>query len=223
MKPGPRPRRSTAEVQDSILASAAREFAERGYAETTMRSVAQAANVSLSVLHRHYETKAELFTAALLTPFTDVFSAFVGSWRAQLNDRWDDDHMIHEFVSDLYGALQQHRGALLQLVALRDANEAELTAAFAESFASSFSVLTEIGVQEAEARAYDHPATPSFGVWLCIVLVVGQVLMEPWAPANTKASPSGGETLDTVGLLSRMVAYGIHLEPSGSAVVKCER
>jgi AcrR family transcriptional regulator len=53
-------RRSPAELRTLLLDAARAEFGANGYANTTNRDVARRAGVALSVLYRHFETKAEL-------------------------------------------------------------------------------------------------------------------------------------------------------------------
>jgi len=53
------------EVRNRILASAQREFYERGYEGAAMRSIASAAGSSLGNLYRYYANKQELYAAVV--------------------------------------------------------------------------------------------------------------------------------------------------------------
>ena len=57
------PLRSQA-TRDRILSEARRLFAERGYEHTTMRAIAAAANINVSIVARYYGSKADLFAVA---------------------------------------------------------------------------------------------------------------------------------------------------------------
>lgn len=59
----PAPLRSQA-TRDRILVEARRLFAERGYEHTTMRAIAAAANINVSIVARYYGSKADLFAVA---------------------------------------------------------------------------------------------------------------------------------------------------------------
>lgn len=59
----PAPLRSQA-TRDRILVEARRLFAERGYVQTTMRAIAAAANINVSIVARYYGSKADLFAVA---------------------------------------------------------------------------------------------------------------------------------------------------------------
>jgi len=64
--------------RERVLAGAARIFAERGYAGTTMRAVAQHVGLQAGSLYYHYRSKEELIEAVLamaLTGVTDSVSA----------------------------------------------------------------------------------------------------------------------------------------------------
>ncbi|MBU1176046.1 MAG: TetR family transcriptional regulator [Alphaproteobacteria bacterium] len=51
-------------TRDRILAEARRLFAERGFERTTMRAIATAANINVSIVARYYGSKADLFALA---------------------------------------------------------------------------------------------------------------------------------------------------------------
>ena len=53
------------EVRNRILASARREFYEKGYDGAAMRSIAAAAGTSLGNLYRYYKNKQELYAAVV--------------------------------------------------------------------------------------------------------------------------------------------------------------
>jgi AcrR family transcriptional regulator len=54
-----------AATRDRILVAAARRFAERGVAGTTIRDIAREAGVSLGIVHHHFGSKAELHRRSL--------------------------------------------------------------------------------------------------------------------------------------------------------------
>jgi AcrR family transcriptional regulator len=93
-RPGP------TRTKEAILGVARAQFAQRGYAATTVRSVAAAAGVNPALVHHHFGRKEQLFLAALALPvnpaevigqllaegpraeFPDrLVRYFVGAWR----------------------------------------------------------------------------------------------------------------------------------------------
>lgn len=61
-------------IRDAALAAARSAFAARGYARTTYKGIAAAAGVAPTVLRKYYNSKGDLFAAALRLP-TDPTSA----------------------------------------------------------------------------------------------------------------------------------------------------
>jgi AcrR family transcriptional regulator len=64
MTTGPRPRDSTA-TRAALLGAARELFADRGYAGTTVRGVAERAGVNQALLFRYFGNKEALFTEAV--------------------------------------------------------------------------------------------------------------------------------------------------------------
>lgn len=59
---------ATSETVATVLAAARRQFAARGYAATTNKTVAEAAGLAHTAIYNHFGSKARLFTAV----FVDV-------------------------------------------------------------------------------------------------------------------------------------------------------
>lgn len=63
-----RPRKGEPNARDLILAAATEEFGEVGYDASTTRGIAARAGVDPALLHHHFGTKADLFTASIGAP-----------------------------------------------------------------------------------------------------------------------------------------------------------
>ena len=61
-------------IRDAALAAARSAFAARGYARTTYKGIAAAAGIAPAVLRKYYDSKGDLFAAAVRLP-TDPASA----------------------------------------------------------------------------------------------------------------------------------------------------
>lgn len=61
-------------IRDAALAAARSAFAARGYARTTYKGIAAAAGIAPAVLRKYYDSKGDLFAAAIRLP-TDPASA----------------------------------------------------------------------------------------------------------------------------------------------------
>jgi AcrR family transcriptional regulator len=53
-------------VRDSIVSAAARLFVERGFAETRMDAISEAADIAVGTVYNYFKTKTELLVAILL-------------------------------------------------------------------------------------------------------------------------------------------------------------
>jgi AcrR family transcriptional regulator len=114
-----------------ILDAARAQFAERGYAGTTIRSVAAAAQVNPALIHHYFGTKDQLFLAALhwpLDPVSVVTELLATGPRAQFPRRF-----AHAFIA---AWRDQDTGPALQAVlrrAVADSNNAALLRGLADS------------------------------------------------------------------------------------------
>src|SRR5262245_51360514 len=101
-------RRSTEEVRALIVEAASELFAERGYTQTTMRDVASAAGIGLSVLYRQFSNKERLFSATLVAPFLASFEQFRASRTSVPDGGPTDEQLVGEFIRDLHHNLAVH-------------------------------------------------------------------------------------------------------------------
>jgi len=72
-----RRRRTREDVLQRIREAARQLFAERGYASSTTREIAQLADVSETLLFRYYGDKATLFGEVVTAPFHQLMADFV--------------------------------------------------------------------------------------------------------------------------------------------------
>ena len=84
-----RPRRKGERTAERILDAAEALFAEHGYAGTTLRDVARAADLRIPSLYNHFESKEALYSAVLergVGPVLAVLSAFMNEGTAGYRD-----------------------------------------------------------------------------------------------------------------------------------------
>ena len=108
-----------------ILAAAARTFAEKGYANTTTREIAEAADLAEGTLYNYFSNKREILLAiaheteapmeaavmatehirdreavvALVERALDLQETQVHFWRSLLAEAWVDDAILQQFVA----------------------------------------------------------------------------------------------------------------------------
>jgi AcrR family transcriptional regulator len=203
-------RRSTEEVRTLIVAAATELFASHGYARTTMRAVASAAGISLSVLHRQFPSKERLFSATLLAPFLASFEEFAAAWSNQVENPWDDERLVGEFVRDLYQNLADHRHTLVTLLAAGEDSSTELLEEVRQGLASGLTELRIMAEQEADRRGWFSAQTVRYSNALVIAMITGLVLIGPWL-----ADALIDDDDAMIDAATRLALHGMRLAPPG--------
>jgi AcrR family transcriptional regulator len=104
-----RRRRSAAEVRARIINSSREMFSARGYESATTRDIAQQADVSETLLFRHFDNKAALFDQAVVAPFDQLMGRFLQSrpQQATFEQRVRNSEL---FIAELLAYLNGNRG-----------------------------------------------------------------------------------------------------------------
>jgi AcrR family transcriptional regulator len=137
-----RPRRSTAEVRHLILQAARQRFAADGFGGATTIAIANAADVSETVLFRHFPTKERLFEAAVIEPFEEYVARYTKGWRYVPVIAADPATVLREYAAELYDIAAAQRELFAALM-VRGLHSDELTAAFARLDEMAQTVATE--------------------------------------------------------------------------------
>ncbi|MCB0918912.1 MAG: TetR family transcriptional regulator [Actinobacteria bacterium] len=95
-------------TREAVLSAARAAFHSRGYARTTMKGVAMAAGVAPSVLRKYYDSKEQMFAAAMRLPFDPTRSVpeLIGPGLEGMGERlvrgtfeiFDDDQARQQIV-----------------------------------------------------------------------------------------------------------------------------
>lgn len=115
LTPARRPRRSSAEVRELILGAAAKLFAEKGFAATTTREIADLAEVREATMFRIYDSKERLYEEAVLRPFTDFLETFTERWMTTDAPAGHPEEVLEQFVTELHDLVAEHRGLITAL------------------------------------------------------------------------------------------------------------
>lgn len=94
--------RARVETREKILATAVKLFSSHGYAETSLSQVARAARVSKALVLWHFDSKEQLFRAALqhfLAPY---------EIDARVLDGLDERQQVEKLVDDYYDFIAEH-------------------------------------------------------------------------------------------------------------------
>src|SRR6266550_143890 len=164
-------RRRPAEVRALLVQAAGQVFARKGYAQATTDDIAEEAGVAVSVMYRHFKNKSELFQEAVLSPFVEFLSGFDATWRAQLDQPWEERRLMGELLTLFYDSLRTHRDAVLSLIAADGSVDPEQAREVGELFQRMFGELRLIGESESASRGW----FPAQDIELTVRLALGMV------------------------------------------------
>jgi AcrR family transcriptional regulator len=181
-------RRRPAEVRRLVLDAARELFATKGFQGASTSEIASAAGVSESALFRHFETKADLFAAAVVEPFTAFMDEFAGIWERRRDEGRVPGELMREFVSELYDTVQARRGVVKALLATDDDPDHPAFAAARQGFQRMFAEFEAIGKDWSATQGVTIP-----GLELHERILVGMVtslaLFDRWFLATADGEP----------------------------------
>jgi AcrR family transcriptional regulator len=204
------PRRSTAEVRRLLLDAGAQVFRQHGFQRATTDQIAEAADVSMSVLFRHFPTKSDLFREAIVQPFIDSLSAFSRTWEASFTDPLDEEQVMRHIVTELYDSLRGHEDAVGALTRAEDSLDEETVAQVAALFDKCFDQMREMGRQEAARRSWFSGEEMELTSRLLVAMVTGCVSHRRWFLPTGRDRLSRQRIIDHI---TNLMLYGLRLAP----------
>jgi AcrR family transcriptional regulator len=137
-------------VRHLILQAARERFASDGYAGATTIAIATSADVSETVVFRHFPTKEHLFEAAVVEPFEEYVARYTEAWRHVPVTVTDPATVLRDYAASLYDIVAAERELFAALMA-RGLHSDELATAFAQLDEMAKVVAAEYGL------GYDGP------------------------------------------------------------------
>jgi AcrR family transcriptional regulator len=178
-KPSRRRRRTQAEVVQRIVDAARATFTEVGYAAATTRDIARRADVSETLLFRHFGTKASLFDHVVFTPFDLLASQFLATHEAA--GAAATPNADRDFLRAFLGFLDGHRVLLTTLavkgLAETDDERASVRLAAMRSHYRRAAALLGLGRQ---AGVPGREVDPDLGVRLGFGMILAASLFAEW-------------------------------------------
>lgn len=203
-------RRRPAELRALLLNAAEKIFSSRGYAETTMESIAVEAGVAPSVLYRHFPAKRELFREVVLQPFLQFLHDYHTTWSGQRRAPWDERKLMHAMITEFYDSIRTHRHGVLSIASIEGLLDRRTSGEIQKQLDTVFAEMLVIG----EAEADLHGWYPKENLDLTIRLILGMVASA--AVLDSLFLPAGRRRPARDQLIDHLVAfslYGLRLQP----------
>lgn len=202
-----RARRSRENVEGSIRQAARQLFANRGYAATTTREIADVADVSETLLFRYFGDKAQMFEAVIIEPFNQVIREFTAAQQALgMPDAPDIYRLVYDLLTenrDLLTALVIGRGYVTSPTSTFDERAPSLEPFFQAGLASLKAEYADAGVKP--------PFDIDIGIRLAFGMMGSAVLMREWL-----FPPGEGARDQVLAVSEEIVSRALRLPPRSS-------
>ncbi|BBX00099.1 TetR/AcrR family transcriptional regulator [Mycolicibacterium moriokaense] len=179
-----RPRKSSAELRELLTAAARTTFSERGFAGATTRDIAELAGTSETVLFRHFGSKAGLFDASIIEPFSSFIRRFVDTWLA-VEEPHEAEIPTRAFFAEMYQMLREQRGVLLTLMAA-DVHEPDV--AVNADIALFLDRIEAVAARELELRGWHAVDIPVL-VRIAFGMVLAAAVFKEWLYTEPDSVP----------------------------------
>ena len=211
----PRSPQGSDAIHDRLIRVATQLFTAHGYRATTTRQIVAAAGTTERTLFKHFGSKAGIFEATIIEPFSEL----IRDW-AQSFATYPPDHpladAIETWAGELVAFVEVHRELLRMLIAAEfDGDETLKTVAerISAFFAAQLQRLADdAGSRFVSGRAY-NVAEPRIALAGGVSMALGMVLLDSWLFARGTA-PRGRD--EVVGEIATMVMHGISARPPGT-------
>lgn len=209
----PRTRRAPDEVRALVLRAANELFTTQGYHGTKTRQIAELASVAEPVIFRHFGSKAELFEASILAPFTAFANAWAASWREDPLAAVDEYAITRTFVEGFHDLASEHREVLRTLTAARakggDEALAEVADRVVARLTSLLALIRDLLEEHAGARGWDSLDSP-ITVAIALGAILAVVVFDEWVFPVDEPRPSREREIEE---LTQMLLRGVSQRP----------
>jgi len=195
-------RRSSSKVRALLLESAAQEFSLRGYRDTTVQDIARRAELNVSAVYRHFESKSDLFRQAACQPFMEFLDEFSRTWHQQSAEPWDEMTLMTAFANELYDNMRRHRKLLIEVTAAREHLDPGVIDEIRRASSRMFMELRVIGEQEANLRKFFSAGQIELTIRLITGMITAVAVFDDWLVPSFPRTIPRDEVIDEIAQLS---------------------
>jgi AcrR family transcriptional regulator len=194
-------RRGSTEVREALLHAAAELFAAKGFAGTSTKEIAKAANTSETTIYRHFSSKADLFSTAVLEPFSSWLTDYPEYFRERMaQESWTDQEITAKSIERLYHHMRANRNSVLAMVSVHadpDAIEASREASL--RLDAFFDALHDIGLERwRRDPAGLDPSRLRLGHRLLVGLIFCISALDRWFVPHGPDEPTADELVQAI-------------------------
>jgi AcrR family transcriptional regulator len=173
-----RTRRSAEEIRERIVVAAGEEFERAGYSGATTAAIARRAEVTEAQIFRCFDSKAQLFEAAVFEPLNRSFAEFNDRMLSRGPAAGGLREGAPAYITALQEFMERHSKALMTLVVARAYEKA---AAQQRAIGDDLKEYFEIGAATMRERLGGEPrVTPELMVRVSFAAVLGCALFKDW-------------------------------------------
>jgi len=190
-------------VRPRLLKAAHELFVERGYQATTTKEISVRANVAEPTLFRHFGSKAEIFEASIIEPFTSYLERWSRSW-VDYSTEATVEELAQNLVDSLYSLIREDRRVFQELMVARSDPRNDLypaAVAVSEHLRHGIRAVHDAGLNIQTERGLvniDPPAT----VGAVASMIIGSAMLEDWVfPANIRVPGRSRMVREMAGLI----------------------
>lgn len=163
---------TAAETRERLIASAAKVFAERGYAGARVNEIARDAGLTTGAIYAHYATKADLLCDAIRSHGADPL--------AGLTDPERPAGSVSEILREIGESLARrpaHDGALLMEAAVAARRDREVAELLHRNVVDKESLIAALLRAAQEAGDIDPTIPPDAAARFCMTLAMGSLVV----------------------------------------------
>ena len=165
---------SAADRREAILVAARSAFAERGFHETSLDSVAERAGVSKALLYDHFPSKRELYVAMLEMHVHELVERISGA----VAGAEPGEPRMRAGLGAFFGFVEERRGAWR--IMFRNSDDPDVSIRLDRLRDEVAAAIAQLMSEEAAAKGLDFPKMPQMVEMIAQQLVGAMQSLADW-------------------------------------------